>query len=322
MKLGVFAVLFSKMSLEEMLDYVKKSGLDTVEIGTGGYVGNAHCNPKELLADTSKLEKFKQAFESRGIEISALSCHGNALHPNDDIANEHHSVFVDTVKLASKLGVENIVTFSGCPGESEYSKHPVWITCPWPEDFTTVVDWQWENKVIPYWKKQVQLLEEYNVRVAIEPHPGFVVYNTETILRLRKECGEKIGANFDPSHYFWQGMDSVNSIKALGKENALFHFHAKDTRIDPLNNSLNGVLDTKSYRDISGRSWVFRTVGYGHGEDVWKEIISALQTIEYQGAVSIEHEDGLMSVNEGFTKAVSFLKDMVIHEGAKDLWWA
>lgn len=320
MKLGVFSVLFSKMSLEVMLDHVKESGLDTVEIGTGGYIGNPHCNPKELLADENKLEKFKQAFESRGIQISGLSCHGNALHPNKEIANEHHGVFVDTVKLASKLGVENVVTFSGCPGESEHSKHPVWVTCPWPDDFTTVVDWQWKTKVIPYWKKQAELLEEYNVRAAVEPHPGFVVYNTETILRLRSECGERIGANFDPSHYFWQGMDPVTSIKALGE--ALFHFHAKDTRIDPQNSSLNGVLDTKSYRDIANRSWVFRTVGYGHGEDMWRDIISALQVIEYQGAISIEHEDGLMNVNEGFTKAVEFLKDIIIQEGPKDLWWA
>jgi sugar phosphate isomerase/epimerase len=320
MKLGVFAVLFSKMSLEEMLDHVKESGLDTVEIGTGGYVGNAHCNPAELLADENKLAKFRYAFESRGIEISSLSCHGNPLHPNPEIANEHHQAFVDSVKLASKLGVKNVVTFAGCPGESEFSRFPVWITNPWPDDFSTVGRWQWENKVIPYWQEQAKLLEEYDVRAAIEPHPGFVVYNTETSLRLRRECGDRIGANFDPSHYFWQGMDPVSSIKALG--DALFHFHAKDTKVDPQNSSLNGVLDTKSYRDIANRSWVFRTVGYGHGEDVWRDIISALQVIGYQGAVSIEHEDGLMSVEEGFTKAVSFLKDMVIQESAKELWWA
>ncbi|GIN59889.1 xylose isomerase [Lederbergia ruris] len=320
MKLGVFAVLFSKKTLDEMLDYIKAKGLDTVEVGAGGYIGDAHCKPADLLADEKKLEQFKQAFESRGITISSLSCHGNNLHPNKEIADEHHYTFVNTVKLASKLGVKNVVTFSGCPGESETSQHPVWITCPWPNDFSEVVEWQWENKVIPYWKEQARLLEEYNVNVAVEPHPGFVVYNTETILRLRKECGERIGANFDPSHYFWQGMDPVNSIKALG--DALFHFHAKDTRIDPLNNSLNGVLDTKSYRDIANRSWVFRTVGYGHGEETWREIISALQTIGYQGAISIEHEDGLMSVEEGFTKAVDFLKDLLIKESAKDLWWA
>ncbi|PFI60729.1 sugar phosphate isomerase/epimerase family protein [Priestia megaterium] len=322
MKLGVFAVLFSKKSLEEALDYIKENGLGTVEIGTGGYIGDAHCKPAELLADEGKLRRFKNAFDSRGIQISALSCHGNPLHPNKNIAQKHHQVFQDTVRLAAKLGVENVVTFSGCPGESDYSLHPVWITCPWPNDFSDVVNWQWDEKVIPYWKEQNKFLEEHGVRVAIEPHPGFVVYNTETLLRLRKECGEQIGANFDPSHYFWQGMNPVACIKELGKENALYHFHAKDTRVDEQNGPLNGVLDTKCYSDIPNRSWVFRTVGYGHGEDTWKEIISALQTIGYEGAISIEHEDGLMSVEEGFTKAVAFLQGSIIKEGQVEIWWA
>lgn len=322
MKLGVFAVLFSNKSLEEALDYIKEKGLDTVEIGTGGFVGEAHCKPSDLLADEEKLNTFKEAFTSRGINISALSCHGNPLHPNKEIADNDHQAFQNTVRLAAKLGVETVVTFSGCPGESDYSLNPVWNTCAWPNDFSEVLDWQWNEKVIPYWREQNKFLEEFGVRVAIEPHPGFVVYNTETLLRLRNECGDRIGANFDPSHYFWQGMDPVACIKALGKENALYHFHAKDTKIDEQNVQLDGVLDTKSYRDIANRSWIFRTVGYGHGEDTWKEIISALQTIGYQGAISIEHEDALMSVEEGFTKAVSFLQGQIIKEGAAEIWWA
>jgi sugar phosphate isomerase/epimerase len=322
MKLGVFAVLFSNKPLEEALDFIKGHGLDTVEIGTGGYVGDAHCKPSELLADEEKLKRFKKAFLSRGIKISALSCHGNPLHPNKSIADQHHKAFQDTVRLASILEIESVITFSGCPGESDYSLNPVWNTCPWPNDFSEVLNWQWNEKVIPYWKEQNEFLQQHGVRVAIEPHPGFVVYNTETLLRLRLECGEQIGANFDPSHYFWQGMDPVACIKELGKENALHHFHAKDTRIDAQNSDLNGVLDTKSYSNITERSWIFRTVGYGHGEDTWKEIISTLQTIGYQGAISIEHEDALMSVEEGFTKAVSFLQTKIIKEGAAELWWA
>ncbi|MBU8791160.1 sugar phosphate isomerase/epimerase [Oceanobacillus caeni] len=322
MKLGVFAVLFSDKSLEEALDYIKEQGLEMVEVGTGGFVGDAHCNPSELLADGAKLDKFKEAFVSRGLEISALSCHGNPLHPNKNIAEKDHQRFQDTVLLASKLGVEHVVNFSGCPGESEFSLNPVWVTCTWPNDFSEVSEWQWNEKVIPYWKEQNEFLKENNVKVAIEPHPGFVVYNTETLLRLRKECGQQIGANFDPSHYFWQGMDPVACIKELGNANALYHFHAKDTKVDPQNGGLNGVLDVKSYREIAKRSWVFRTVGYGHGEDTWRDIISALQLVGYEGAISIEHEDGLMSVEEGFTKAVSFLKDKLIKEGATKLWWA
>jgi sugar phosphate isomerase/epimerase len=322
MKLGVFAVLFGQRSLEEALDYIVESGLKTVEIGTGGYVGDAHCKPVDLLEDSRKLNDFKNAIESRGLEISALSCHGNPLHPNQEIAQKHHEAFQSTVRLAAKLGVENVITFSGCPGESDYSQHPVWVTCPWPDDFSTVVQWQWEDKVIPYWKEQDQFLKQHGVRVAIEPHPGFVVYNTETLLRLREQCGDNIGANFDPSHLFWQNMDPVVGIKELAKVDALYHFHAKDTGIDPQNTAANGVLDTKRYLDEANRSWIFRTIGYGHGEETWKKIISALQLVGYKGAISIEHEDSLMSVEEGFQKAAVFLNNILIDEKVSEAWWA
>ncbi|HWO96542.1 MAG TPA: sugar phosphate isomerase/epimerase [Bacillus sp. (in: firmicutes)] len=322
MKLGVFAVLFGQKSLEEALDYIKDSGLQTVEIGTGGYVGNKHCNPAELLEDEYKLKQFKEAIESRGLEISALSCHGNLLHPNREIAQKHHEDFQNSVRLASLLNVKNVITFAGCPGESEHSLNPVWVTCPWPEDFSSVVQWQWEKKVIPYWKEQDKFLKEHGVRAAIEPHPGFVVYNTETMLRLRDECGDSLGANFDPSHLFWQNMDPIAGIKALAKENALYHFHAKDTGIDEQNTALNGVLDMKSYRDEMNRSWIFRTVGYGHGEETWRNIISTLQLVGYDGAISIEHEDSLMSVEEGFQKATSFLNNLLIKERVGEIWWA
>ncbi|MBY0124554.1 sugar phosphate isomerase/epimerase [Bacillus sp. S/N-304-OC-R1] len=322
MKLGVFAVLFGQKPLEEALDYILAKGLQAVEIGTGGYPGNIHCNPAELLEDEAKLNKFKHAFASRGLEISALSCHGNPLHPSKSVSVKHHQQFVDSVKLASKLGIQNVITFSGCPGESDYSLNPSWVTCAWPDDFSEVLQWQWKEKVIPYWKEQNKFLKEYGVRAAIEPHPGFVVYNTETSLRLRKECGEQIGVNFDPSHLFWQNMDPVVGIKELAKENALFHFHAKDTGIDRQNTAANGVLDTKSYRDELNRSWIFRTIGYGHGEETWKNIISTLQLVGYEGVISIEHEDSLMSVEEGFEKAAAFLKSLLIKERVGEIWWA
>jgi len=322
MKLGVFSVLFGQKSFEEMLDYVAESGLQAIELGTGGYPGNAHCDAASLLADQEKLTRFREAINSRGLEISALSCHGNPLHPNKEIANQHHEDFQNSVRLAAKLGVETVITFSGCPGESEQSLNPSWVTCPWPEDFGRVLDWQWEEKVIPYWKEQDQFLKEHGVRVAIEPHPGFVVYNTETMLRLREECGDSIGVNFDPSHLFWQNMDPIVGIKDLAKAGAIYHFHAKDTGIDAQNTAANGVLDTKSYRDELNRSWIFRTVGYGHGEETWRKIISTLQLVGYDGVISIEHEDSLMSVEEGFQKAASFLKNLLIKERIGEIWWA
>ncbi len=322
MKVGVFSVLFSNKPLEEALEYIAASGLQAVEIGTGGYPGKAHCNPAELLESEERLSRFKHAIASSGLEISALSCHGNPLHPNKEIARQHHEDFQNTVRLAALLDVKTVITFSGCPGESEHSLNPSWVTCPWPEDFAKVLKWQWEEKVIPYWKEQDRFLKEHGVRVAIEPHPGFVVYNTETMLQLREQCGDSIGVNFDPSHLFWQNMDPIVGIKQLAKAGALYHFHAKDTGIDRENTASNGVLDTKSYRDELNRSWIFRTVGYGHGEETWKQIISTLQLVGYDGVISIEHEDSLMSVDEGFQKASAFLNNLIIKERLGEIWWA
>lgn len=321
MKLGVFAVLFGNKPFEEALDYIAHNGLETVEVGCGGYPGKAHCDPSRLLQSETELHNFRHAIQNRGLEISALSVHGNPLHPNHETARQYHEDFQQTVLLAEKLGVETVITFSGCPGESNQSLNPVWVTCPWPEDYAKVLEWQWQDKVLPYWREQHKFLEEHHVRVAIEPHPGFVVYNSETMLRLREAVGERIGVNFDPSHLFWQGMDPVVGIKDLAKAGALFHFHAKDTAMDIQNTALNGVLDTKSYRNELSRSWIFRTVGYGHGEETWRQIISALQLVGYQGAISIEHEDSLMSVDEGFQKAVRFLQTQLIKERVKEIWW-
>lgn len=154
MKLGVFTVLFGDKQFEEVLGTIAERGLDSIEIGTGGYPGDAHCKPEELLNNNDKLEKFKKVIEDHGLEISALSCHGNPLHPNPEVANKHHEQFQNTVRLAEKLGVDTVVTFSGCPGESEFSHFPVWVTSAWPEDHPKVLEWQWKEKVIPYWTEQ------------------------------------------------------------------------------------------------------------------------------------------------------------------------
>lgn len=322
MKLGVFAVLFKGRPFTEALDYIAASGLDAVEIGCGRYPGKDFCDPAELLRRPEALREFRQAIRSRGLEISALSCHGNPLHPDADKAAADHQDFENAVRLAAALEVDTVVTFSGCPGESEQSRHPVWVTVPWPEENLEVLEWQWHERVIPYWSRQNEFLAAHGVRAALEAHPHFVVYNTETCLRLREACGPQIGINFDPSHLFWQGMDPVACIRTLGQADALFHVHAKDTAIDTHNTGQNGVLDTKPYAQENERSWIFRTVGYGHGEETWRRIISALRLAGYDGAISIEHEDSLMSTNEGFRKAVAFLQPILIREKAGEMYWA
>jgi sugar phosphate isomerase/epimerase len=320
MKIGVFTVLLSSMPLEKMLDYVAGIGLEAVEIGTGNYPGDAHCSIDKLLGSEAERKSFLKAIESRGLVISGLSCHGNMLHPNKQIAQAHHDTFRKTVELAQKLGVERVNNFSGCPGDSPNAKYPNWVTCPWPTDFTDILKWQWEQVVIPYWREEAKFLDHCGVKVCLEMHPGFVVYNPETLLKLRNACGDAIGANFDPSHFFWQGIDPVYAIRALG--GAIYHFHAKDCKVDPINCATNGVLDTKPYGMEIDRGWIFRTVGYGHDYGAWKDIVSNLRMAGYDWVLSIEHEDSLMSPNEGLVKAISFLKDVIVKDMPGQMHWA
>jgi len=321
MKLGVFTVLLSQRSLEDALKYLAELGVQAVELGTGGYPGNAHANPDELLADESKIDNLKNLVSKYNMEISALSCHGNPVHPQKEIADAFHKDFEKTVLLAEKLGIKRVITFSGCPGDSPQSKYPNWVTCPWPDDYLKILDYQWNEVLIPYWKKTAEFCKEHGVeKICFEMHPGFCVYNPETLLKLRNAVGDIIGANFDPSHLFWQGIDPVAAIRKLGP--AIYHFHAKDTKVDELNTAVNGVLDTKHYSDEINRSWIFRTVGYGHGYQVWKDIISNLKMVGYDDVLSIEHEDSLMSANEGLRKAIDFLKEVMMFEKAGGMWWA
>lgn len=320
MKIGVFTVLFAQRAFEEALDYIASKGVQAVEVGTGAYPGDAHASLDELLESESARKAFKNAIESRGLILDSFSCHGNPLHPDKDFAKRDNDTFMKTVRLANLMGVERVNTFSGCPGDSENSKYPNWVTCPWPPDFLKILEWQWDEVAIPYWTEKNRFLEENNVKACLEMHPGFVVYNPETMLRLHHAAGKNVGANFDPSHFWWQGIDPVQAIRALAP--CLYHFHAKDCRVDEANTATNGVLDTKLYSDEIHRSWIFRTVGYGHGESEWRDIISNLRMVGYDWVISIEHEDSLMSVNEGFERAVEFLQRIVFQESPAEMWWA
>lgn len=320
MKLGVFTTLLSNLPLEEALKYFTSLGLEAVEIGTAGYPGSAHADPGLLLNDGKALNDFKALIEKYGVQISALSCHGNPVHPNKEIAKEYDDGIRNTILLAEKLGLSQINTFSGCPGDCESAKYPNWVTCPWPNDFTDILNWQWNEVLIPYWKDLVKFAKAHGVnKIALELHPGFCVYNTESLLKLREAVGPEIGANLDLSHLIWQGMEPIAVIRALG--DAIFHFHAKDTKIDKYNTAVNGVLDVKSYADEINRSWIFRSVGYGNDMLYWKDVISNLRLVGYDYVVSIEHEDSLMSQNEGLSKAVRLLKECLITESVTDMWW-
>lgn len=318
MKLGVLTVPLYGMSLEEAFSYLSGLGVQCVELGGGCYPGNTHT--EDYISGKKPISELKALLEKYNLTVSAVAAQGNYIHPNKEFAAEHQKGLENAIWLAEQLGVDTVNVFSGCPGDCPESKNPNWVTCPWPPEYLEVLDWQWNEVLIPYWKKMVAYGKQHGVtKFAFEMHPGFLVYNTETLLKLRSAVGPEIGANFDPSHLVWQGMDIVQAITMLG--DAIFHFHAKDTRMDAANTARIGVLDTKHYGG-NDRAWDFRSVGYGHDNFWWKEVVSALQRAGYDGTLSIEHEDSRMSVKEGLEKAIAVLKEVLVFEKAGEMWWA
>ena len=321
MKIGVFTVLFQDKEFEEMLDHVAKAGVKAVEIGTGGNPGNDFCDVDALLEDDKLRQQFRDKIQQRGLTISALSCHDNPISPNKAQAKQAQETFKKTVQLASLLDVPVVNTFSGVAGSDEKAEYPNWPVTPWPTEYSEVLKWQWEEKLIPYWQEAAQYAKDHNVKIGIELHAGFLVHTPYTLLKLREATNDALGANLDPSHLWWQGIDPIAAIKILGKENAIHHFHAKDTYIDQENVNMYGLTDMQHYSEVKTRAWTFRTVGYGHAPSLWGNMISALRMYGYDYVVSIEHEDPIMSIEEGFQKAVTNLNSVNIEEPAPDLWW-
>ncbi len=313
MKICVCENLNAKKPLDQSLTELKAAGIEAVEIGCGGYPGNDHANADVLLNDEKAFAEWIDTFKRHDMILAALSVHGNCVHPDPEVAASFEKDFRNAVLLAEKAGLDTIITFSGCPGDHPGAKYPNWVTCPWPDDFLKILDYQWNEVLIPYWKEAAAFAASHGVtKIALEMHPGFCVYNTETLLKLRAAVGPVIGANFDPSHLVWQGMEPAAAIRMLA--GAIYHVHAKDTKVDPINTARIGVLDTKHYGDEINRAWVFRALGYGHDIAWWKDLVSNLRLVGYDGVLSIEHEDSLMTTDEGLHKAVAVLKEAIMKE--------
>jgi len=319
MKLGVMAACFSGMKLDNALDYCAEVGLDAIELPTGGYPGDP-WKLQGIHRNKKKLNDLKKKLDDHGLEVQGIAVHGNPVHPNKKIAAAHQQSHREAVLLAAEFNTV-VINFSGCPGGCATDKMPNFVTCPWPTEFTEAANYQWNKVLIPFWKKENAFAAKHGVKIAFEAHPGMVLHNPEDIVRLRKAAGKQLGANLDPSHFFWQGIDPVAAARFLGANKCIYHVHAKDCKIDPHNAGICGNLDIKDYGDVANRGWVFRTVGYGHGDEFWKPFISMLRTFGYDGVISIEHEDSLMSMSEGFEKAVEYLQGVIIYEKVGKAWW-
>jgi sugar phosphate isomerase/epimerase len=310
--IGVFDPVYNDLSLDAMLDKISGLGIEAVEIGTGGYPGASHCPVEELLTDKAKAQAWKKKFTDRNIQVATFSCHGNPISPDTKLARESDENLRNTVRLAEMLDVKVIVCFSGCAGASPQDTVPSWITYRWPPEHEKALKWQWEEKLIPYWKGVLPFARAHGMkRIALEMHPNFMVYNPKTLLKLRNAVGEEIGANCDLSHLFWQGCEPVEVIHLLAKNNCLFHAHMKDTVIVPEETAKYGVLNfPDDPAKATGGSVYFRAVGYGHGAALWKRVIKAYTDVGFEGIMSIENEDSLLTGETGVERSFYVIKNV------------
>jgi sugar phosphate isomerase/epimerase len=318
MHIGVMTGVFLDRPLREAAERTHSLGLKWIELPTGGFFPQSHCNPAELLADDSALARFKGTLTEFDLSISALSIHGEPLHPDPDVSGPYDKQFRDTCALAEKLGVTRLTLLAGLPEAAPGDKTPNWILYPFPAYYVERREWQWEERLIPYWKKHGRIAEDHGLRLCFEMHPGDMVFRPEELFRLRDAVGTVIGCNLDPSHLFWQGMDIVEVVRALG--DTIYHVHAKDTRVDKHNAAVNGVLEPRPFDD-DARTWVFRTVGYGHGEEVWREFVTTLRAVGYDDVLSIEYEDVTMDPDEGLEMALDYLRRIVPSKPAGSVWF-
>jgi sugar phosphate isomerase/epimerase len=311
MKIGLFTDGLMHLPFLAALSKSAALGVQAVEIGTGNFSSAPHCDLDGLLASSAARQDFLQAIASRGLELAALNCSGNPIHPNPDLACHAAEITRKTVELAGLLGVETVVCMTGCPGTPQGGGYPNWVVASWPEDFLELLDWQWRERVIPYWSEMAALAKLRGVRrLCFELHPGMSAYNVSSFNRLRSAIGPIVMANLDPSHFFFQGKDPLAVIRALG--DAIGYVHAKDARVDSYNLAVQGALDMQPGKPVRDLVWAYRTLGYGHGAQFWADFVSALRSVGYDGVLSIEHEDPLMDAEEAIGRAVGLLKDTAL----------
>lgn len=316
MKIGMITDSLGHLSLDELLPTAAEAGIEELEFACGNWSSAPHVDLDDMLENEKSRKEFKAKVADHGFQICALNCSGNQLAPGD-YGRRHDEVVRKTFRLAELMDIHRIVMMSGLPG-GPGDANPNWITTAWPPEATEILAWQWEEVAIPYWRELVGVAREHGIeRICIEPHGAQLVYNTETMIRLRDAAGETVGANYDPSHMMWMGGEPLAGVRRLGE--AIYHVHAKDTRIDRANSDPNTLLETKTADRVAERSWNYVTLGYGHGEQWWREFVTLLAQAGYDDVLSIEHEDASISPIEGVAKSVEFLERVIIREpGAID----
>lgn len=325
MRLGAISTTLNQFEFEDGLRSLQDNGIQAIELAIAGYHNVAFGEQGKLLADKllanrEERVRFTHLLGRHDLTISAFAIHGQPLTPDREAKQEYSRQFRQACKLAEALGVERLTLLAGLPEGAAGDTCPTWITCPFPYSLMDAYQWQWTERVIPYWREHAGIAEAHGCRLCFEMHPGDVVFNPETLMRLRAEIGPVVGCNFDPSHLFWQGIDPLEALRFLG--DAVYHVHAKDVEVLRHNTRVNGVLDPKPFGQVAIRSWIWRTPGWGHGEEFWRAFTSTLRLIGYDDVISLETEgDEFMDSREGLARAATFLRPLMFEQRPEGQWW-
>ncbi|PDT44820.1 hypothetical protein CO661_26475 [Sinorhizobium fredii] len=307
MKLGFVSDSLGGMTFDGLLDSAARLGVSGVELNTGGWSTAPHFDLKTMKASADARRAFTRAFETRGLEIIALNANGNPLHPTQP---EQGECLKDTIRIAGEMGIKTVCSMSGLPAGCNGDLMPNWVASSWPPETQEILRYQWEEKLLPFWTEIVVLAIDCGVqRIALELHGNQCVYNVPSLLKLRAAVGPIVGANLDPSHLFWMGADPLVAAEALGE--AVYHVHAKDTMLNAPVQATTSLLENGSLMDVPARSWSYITLGFGHGEEWWRQFCYRLKMAGYDGWLSIEHEDVLLNSLEGLEKSVAVLKGVM-----------
>jgi sugar phosphate isomerase/epimerase len=305
MHIGLVTDSLADLTLDALLSTAAALGIRAVEFGCGNWSSVPHLPVAELLSSEAMRRTLLAKLADHGLAISALNCSGNPLHPGE-LGQRHREVTSATIRLAALLGIERVVMMSGCPG-GPGDANANWVTTAWPAEAARVLAWQWDEVVIPYWRALVREATDAGIaRLCLELHGQQNVYNVASFHRLRNAVGEVVGVNFDPSHLFWMGADPLVAVRALG--DAIYHVHAKDTRIDPRNAGPHGLIDVTPTARIGDRAWSYVTLGYGHDLLWWRQFCTELRLAGYDDVLSIEHEDLLLPPLDGVRLSVATLR--------------
>jgi sugar phosphate isomerase/epimerase len=305
----VFNDGLAHLSRADAFAWCAEQQLAAIEMGVGGWAKAPHQLPlDQLLRERVERDRLTGELAEHGLALSCVNAAGNPLHPDPAVGPHHAALLRGAIELAALLGVDRVVTMSGCPGGRDGGPSPVFAPWALTPDDEPLWNWQYEQRLALFWTELGAWAREAapSVLICLELHAGASAYSPGGYLRIAEAGGDNVRVNFDPSHFWWQGIDPLRVLDQVGDRVAFSH--GKDTLLHPDRIANHGVFDFRFPVDPDTAPWHFASVGGGRGADEWSRLLGALRSAGYDGDVSIEHEDPRVDAEQGIRESHAVLR--------------